>query len=310
MKNYVFALILSILLVSCMDQDEIDNVGQNGQSHMQVALIDSPADYDAVLIEVVGFEYKIDTSRTSGREDNDDDDDHDEEEDEEGEGDKDDDEEGSRDSCKVSHDNENGYWVSVSIQPTVYNLLELNNGTEALLADFDLPAGIIRQIRVILSENNSVVIDGDTIPLTAPSAQESGLKLKIDKKIDTGKNYKLVLDFDAAKSVVRTCGRGYILKPVIHVKLYELNDNESSGSVSGIVFPAPDSIPSVAYLIREEDTISTFPEINGYFIFNNLEPGTFDLEIEASDSLNLNPILVNDIVLSKGEHLELDTLRF
>lgn len=126
MKNLVLVLILTAILVSCMDQDEIGKVGQNGQAHMQVALVDCPADYDAVLIEVIGFEYKIDTSQTSGTHE---DDDHDEEngddgeEDDGGEGENDDEDdddykEDSRDdTCKVSDDD--GYWVS---SHTAYHL--------------------------------------------------------------------------------------------------------------------------------------------------------------------------------------------
>ena len=57
------------------------------------------------------------------------------------------------------------------------------------------------------------------IPLTTPSAQQSGLKLNA-KPFDVaeGQTVELVLDFDAARSVVRAGNSGkYLLKPVITV---------------------------------------------------------------------------------------------
>lgn len=259
--------------------DGSPKMNSEGRAEMQVTLVDAPADYEAVLIEVIGFEYQLDT--TAQADSTEDDDESDTE------------------------------WQSADIDATIYNLLELNNGTEAPLADLGLDAGVIRNVRLILGENNSVVINGDTLALTTPSGQTSGLKLKIDGEVESDKNYKLVLDFDAALSVVSAGKSGqFILKPVIRAHFYEIEEEQAFGSISGIVFPGPDSIPSVAYLIREVDTLSTFPEETGYFMFANLAADTYNLMVMPTDSSELAPILVNDLTVSAGETIELDTLRF
>ncbi len=294
--------ILAVLVLwGCTSDNE--NFRKRGEASMQVTLIDHPADYEAVLVEVIGFDYKLDTTFAEEMDDED-----------EMEEDSTEEESGSR----FASDDE-GSWTSVNVEPMIYDLLELNNGTEALLADFNLPTGEIEQVRLILGENNAVVVDGDTIALTTPSGQTSGVKLKIEEPIETGKNYKLVLDFDASKSVVEAGHvmdaenhKKYLLSPVIYAHLFEIEEEDLFGSVTGFVYPAPDSVSSIAYLIDgEEDTITTYPEeISGYFSFEGLETDTFNLAIIPTDSSGLSAIMVNDIIVGEAETVELDTLNF
>ena len=51
--------------------------------------------------------------------------------------------------------------------------------------------------------------------LTTPSAQHSGLKLNVHAELTEGITYKILLDFDAARSIVKTGSGAYNLKPVI-----------------------------------------------------------------------------------------------
>ena len=275
LKGLFGITIISTLVTSCSD-NEVSNKNQQ-PARMQVALVDDPADYDAVFVEVVGFDYQLDTVSNDASD---------------------------------STSEEDAYWVSVSITPEVYDLLQLNNGTEALLADLDLPAGEIDQVRVFLGNNNAVVVNGDTIDLKTPSGQTSGLKLKINETIKAGADYKLLLDFDAAKSVVAKGNGGYNLKPVINATLIDIK-NDSLGTISGFVYPAPDSIASVIYLMSEEDTVtSTYPETSGAFVFDDLAANTFSIIAQPSDSSGLNPAVMNDIEVLPGQAVDIDTLRF
>src|SRR6476660_4621200 len=75
---------------------------------------------------------------------------------------------------KSTSDTGDSGWVSVgNITPGVYNLLDLTGGVTTLLADNDIPAGHLGQIRLILGDNNTVVKDGVSYPLNTPSAQQS-----------------------------------------------------------------------------------------------------------------------------------------
>src|SRR5664279_133690 len=71
--------------------------------------------------------------------------------------------------------------------PGVYNLLELANGRDTLLADAEIPPGNISQIRLILGDNNYLVTaSGEHIALKTPSAQQSGLKVQVHQAVTGG----------------------------------------------------------------------------------------------------------------------------
>ena len=108
-------------------------------------------------------------------------------------------------------------WIELETNAGVYNLLDLQNGVTTPLAEGPLPGNRVKEIRVVLGSQNDIVIAGETFPLTTPSAQSSGIKIKVDKAFQSAIE-ELVIDFDAALSVHLTGNGMYILNPVIRVK--------------------------------------------------------------------------------------------
>jgi hypothetical protein len=107
-------------------------------------------------------------------------------------------------------------WIKIDTKDSVYNLLDLQNGVTTQLAADEVPEGVLKEVRFILGPNNSVVVDGMEHPLQTPSAEDSGLKIKIDKELKQTLN-TFTLDFDAALSVKEEAGN-YKLSPVIRLK--------------------------------------------------------------------------------------------
>jgi hypothetical protein len=108
-------------------------------------------------------------------------------------------------------------WLDVPTKTGVYNLLDFQKGVDTLLASGMVPANILREVRFVLGNNNSVMVDSILYPMETPSAQESGLKIKVDKTLAATID-SLTLDFDAEQSVLKTGNGMYKLKPVIKVK--------------------------------------------------------------------------------------------
>ncbi len=98
-----------------------------------------------------------------------------------------------------------------------YNLLDFQNGLTTLIADVELTADSIKQVRLILGANNNIVVDGETHPLTIPSADKSGLKVKVNKAITAETLNQITIDFDAEKSVKQKGNGDYMMKPVLKV---------------------------------------------------------------------------------------------
>lgn len=110
-------------------------------------------------------------------------------------------------------------WTSLPTNAGIYNLLDLqNNVSVALASHASVPAGKLNQLRLILGANNSLITVTDTFELKVPSGAETGLKMNLNHTLSPNKHMIIVLDFDAAASVVDQGNGSYSLKPVIKVK--------------------------------------------------------------------------------------------
>ena len=118
---------------------------------------------------------------------------------------------------RINMTNDSSGWQSVKTVPGIYNLLDLQNGVDTLVGAADIPAGTLKEIRLILGSRNSIMIDSVVHPLTIPSGSESGLKIKLNKKLQAGTD-ALVIDFDAALSVLKLDEQNYHLRPVLKIK--------------------------------------------------------------------------------------------
>lgn len=149
-----------------------------GTSRMFVKMKDAPGDFQQVNVEVVGVQIHY------------------------------------------SNDNQGSSgWVSLPTNTGVYDLLELQNNVTAVLTDpTDIPAGSVTQMRLILGSNNSVMVDSTIFSLSTPSAQNTGLKFNLGTTFIDNESYEVLIDFDAAASIVIEGNGSYSLKPVIKVE--------------------------------------------------------------------------------------------
>jgi len=108
-------------------------------------------------------------------------------------------------------------WQSLATNAGIYNLLDFQNGVDTLIATGPVPTGVLKEVRLILGPNNTVMVDSIIHSMETPSAEESGLKIKVDKSLALSLD-SLTLDFDAEKSIVKNGNGTYSLKPVIKVK--------------------------------------------------------------------------------------------
>jgi hypothetical protein len=107
-------------------------------------------------------------------------------------------------------------WIEIPVKAGVYNLLSLRNGVTTELATGEVPDAVLKEVRFILGAGNNVKVNNTSYPLEAPSAEDSGLKVKIDKDLQETLN-TFTLDFDASLSVKEENGN-YKLRPVIKLK--------------------------------------------------------------------------------------------
>lgn len=198
-----------------------------------------------------------------------------------------------------SQDGENGWQSLSSINTGVYDLLELTGGNEALLGDAEIPEGRLEQIRLILGENNSLKIDGQTQALNTPSAQQSGLKVQIKQDLEPGITYKLLLDFDAGQSIVEAGNSGmYQLKPVIRANLEAL-----TGSIQGQVLP--DTVQTLVTASNASETFSSYTNESGFFLLRGIPEGTYMLTFTPEENSGFTEITLLGIVVEINKSTDL-----
>lgn len=202
-------------------------------------------------------------------------------------------------------DNENNGWQSLpNVRKGIYNLLDLVNDKDTMLVNADIPAGRVQQIRLILGPNNTLKLNDGTIKnLETPSAQQSGLKLNIHQTVEGGILYTLVMDFDAARSIVTTGNGKYILKPVIRTIL-----KAAGGSIKGNV--DPHSFRTAVFAIQGTDTLAgTLTDTLGNYLIRGLNAGSYTVGYAPSDTANYLGQNKAGVLVVTGQVTTVDTVR-
>lgn len=270
-KLFVMLLIASAGLVSCSDDNDSVN-NQEGKAQVAVKLTDAPGDYDQVNIEVVDVMIKTDAEAVT-----------------------------TEANTETETETEEEGWVSLGVEPQTINLLDLTGGNTLFLGETELAAGNIQEMRLVLGDNNNIVVNGDKLVLDTPSAQQSGLKLKVDQKLEADTYYTFILDFDVDESVVSQGNGGYSLKPVLRLAV-----DETSGSIAGTVTPSTE--PVLVQAQSADVTASAYTNAEGKFQLHGLEPGTYIVTATPEEGLGLETATVNNVEVEQGSVNQLEAI--
>ena len=191
----------------------------------------------------------------------------------------------------------NGATMTLDTEAQVYNLLDLSNGVSIEIASDMVETPNVNQVRLILGTNNSVVVDGQTYPLSTPSAQQSGLKINVNQQLETNVANTLLIDFDAHQSVVEEGNGTYSLKPVLRMV-----ESDIQGSISGSL-----SVTAVnATITAESTTGATYTTVvneNGAFQLVGLSAGTYTVTITPESPLL--PEIITNVQVTAGSETAL-----
>ncbi|MBN4085161.1 DUF4382 domain-containing protein [Flavobacteriaceae bacterium AH-315-B10] len=211
-----------------------------------------------------------------------------------------------------SSDSEDGWmsFTSESGYPINVDLTELIAGNSLLLTDQIIPSGMLKQIRLVLSDNNTLKIEGEDglIQLDTPSAQQSGLKLNLNAELESGFTYTFILDWNVQESVVQAGNSGmYNLKPVIKVTA-EVNSGSISGKVIEIIEEVETAIENVtvmAYTTNDVLVTNSLTDIDGNFLIQGLEVGSYIIKIARDGYQDYES---SEIVVTVGNVVDAGTI--
>jgi len=129
----------------------------------------------------------------------------------------------NKEENKEENQEENGEWLTIEVDNGSFDLLQLQGeDLSALLATGELEAGKYTQIRLLI-DTIGITLNGDEEPpeVMLPSGN---LKFVRPFEIFPDETTTILLDFDAAKSVVVTGNGKIIFKPVIKLSVSVSNN--------------------------------------------------------------------------------------
>ena len=253
------ALSVSVLLVACSKSTSADAVGPTAtQQSVSLYLTDGPGVFNNVYLDIASVEVLVDTSKNTR--------DH--------------------DRCNwdslgkkpaLPPDSTFFVWNNLGVRAGVYDLLQLRNGVDTLLATSTIAKGSIRLIKINLGTNNSLVKDSVKYPLNFPPNAPHYVILKLGggefEPFGNNKS-RLWLDFDVARSII-FYNNAYYLAPFLRPFL-----PSQTGGVYGSLAPK-DAFPELVKVYSTTDTSYALPNRDGNFLVRGLKDGTYSVNIHS-----------------------------
>lgn len=254
-------LFLAGSLVSCNKSGSSNNANiPPGKTQVSLYMMDGPALFDSVLIDVRQVAVEVDTA--SRESDNDD--------------------QGQWDDgyCGRGRDgsDKSVIWDTLNITPGVYNLLALRNGTDTLLASSLITTGKVLKIRITLGNDNRVYTDSTTsypLEVFGPNPYFTVNVRRTDVATVSNNQLSMWLDFNLARSIFFWNG-AFLLNPYIVV----FNDRDMA-KIEGTVLP--DGAGALVTAYTATDTLYAVPFGDGEYKFRNVPTGTYSLDFKGLD---------------------------
>jgi hypothetical protein len=253
--------VAAVLLVFACKKNNSSNTNSSipaGQSQLSLYMMDGPVQFTKVLIDIRQVAVEIDTATAQNSDDRDD----------------------------QWDDNYNGWhhdgshksviWDTLSIKPGVYDLLQLRNGTDTLLASGQFPSGKILKLKITLGSDNTIFTDSTTsypLEVFGPNPYFTVNVSRVNVASVSSNDFKVWLDFNLSRSVVFWNGQ-FLLKPYLIV----FND-QVTAKVQGQVLPSGAAALVTAY--NATDTLYAVPFWNGQYQFRGVPAGTWSVNFKG-----------------------------
>ncbi len=178
--------------------------------------------------------------------------------------------------------NEGHPFITLTSESKTYNLLDLQNGVTASLAELEIPAGDYDLLRLYVDSAGITLRNGDSYEVFVPSGAETGIKIFIDPAIPVqgGLTSELLLDLDVGKSFILRGNLdspagvvGFNFKPVIRA-----TNLSTSGRITGTVSDStgtPVTGPSQVWAAQDTVVSNTFTDETGSYALIGLPEGIY-----------------------------------
>lgn len=205
-------------------------------------------------------------------------------------------------------DSDNTPFLLLSERDHSYNLLTLQNGVTADLAQIEVPEGNYNLVRLYISAASIKLKNGSVFDLTVPSGAQTGIKIFIEPpiRVEGDLTTELLLDFDVSQSFVVQGNpeppdgiNGFHFKPVIRAA-----NVSTSGTITGKVFDNSPLEISGAYIWIDQDPIEySGYSVNGEYTISGIPEGIYTVKVSMD---GYNPASAEGVEVVAGNKSHLD----
>ena len=207
-------------------------------------------------------------------------------------------------------------WVTLAAPDRTFNLLDLQNGTTALLGEAQVPAATYQAMRMTLNTEKSSITtkSGGRLEIDWQSSHgRPTLYAFIEAPMDVGAGGSIVIDFDVGRSFL--CPGASCTNVLTFSPWFRAVNAAATGSVSGTVSGENASgttapIGNTAITVyRADESLSQFQwsvaatgktDEQGRFKVAYLMPGTYNLRADAPRGATLTPAIRRNVVVAAG----------
>jgi len=213
-------------------------------------------------------------------------------------------------------------WVTIASPNQAFNLLDLQHGKTANLAQVTLPTGLYHGFRLILDVDKSsitlldgTVLNGANGGIKFPSAGRTGIKIKLASPfaVVSGSS-QMIVDFDLGNSFVMRGNsitrNGLLFKPVIRATA-----SEETGGIAGTVHATSQTgavVPNASIEVLKSgtalsDTVSanviatTKSDSLGAYSVMWLQPSSYAVRATPPTGSTNQPALVANVTVTSGK---------
>jgi Domain of unknown function (DUF4382) len=200
------------------------------------------------------------------------------------------------------HGSTGGGWITLDINPGIYDLLKFRNGLDTVLGTANFSSNRnLKKIRITLGQDNHAILNGISIPLVIKE-NNNILVINLEESLSASNDsrFQLSVDIDASRSVRRN-GNEFELIP--QVKSF---NRAKAGSIEGKVLPA--DAHAIVFAINGTDTTSAMPEREGEFKIVGLKDGSYKLLFHATANNYLDSSVQAIVAGEEDTHVQAITL--
>jgi hypothetical protein len=205
---------------------------------------------------------------------------------------------------KVEAFSEQSGWITLNSQSQMVSVLSLTNGTETILANTAVSAGVYSKLRITFGSTNTLVLNaesgGNTCNLGFGSNSSHQVEIEINEQVESNSTAEILIDFNVAGSIIGS-GTTYIVNPIMEI--IEDAGTGVKGDVDGESF-------AHVTVWNQSDSVNCYTNFQGKFLIRGLDAGTYDLKVKAcGDQGEINSVTLTGITVTDGEIEDVGTIQ-